>query len=359
VRPGPEGSRRRVLVIGSGRRIRNNFLPALAHLAPRLEVNGLWSPTAAHAEAAARPWGFAVRPVEATLASVDTVVVSVSTPAVRSVLLRLQPDAHRLTLVLDTPVFGGLRDLPAVRLLGRFAKVLVAEDYARYPQWELLRTAVAGGLIGAPTHVELAHSGYRYHGLALIRSIFGYPFARHLRRRAAVGEVALRFAFGGGRTGRIVEPYDQRRGSTVVYGEKGSIRFGAGDVAGGEDPTVHRLRTLGPVDAPVGFALGDRTIVPPALASLLDADVPDPTAFNALKTCGLLAVLDDLWRPGPPVYGYRDALYDHLATAWLRSAPGAVDPAAHLDRNFVDLIEIASRVRPMPSPAATAALQTS
>jgi predicted dehydrogenase len=78
VRPGPEGSRRRVLVIGSGRRIRNNFLPALAHLAPRLEVNGLWSPTAAHAEAAARPWGFAVRPVEATLASVDTVVVSCS-----------------------------------------------------------------------------------------------------------------------------------------------------------------------------------------------------------------------------------------------------------------------------------------
>lgn len=343
-------------MVGSGRRIRNNFLPALDHLSSRLDVVGLWSPTRDHAEAAARPWGVEVAPsIERLLPSVDTVVVSVATPAVRGVLEALSPAAGRLILVVDTPVFGDIRHLPAVALLRRFAKVLVAEDYARYPQWELLRIAVADGLVGEVRRVELDHSGYRYHGLALIRSVFGYPFARRLRRRTVSGQLHMEFGFDAGRSGCIVEPYDQRRGTTVVRGTDGVVV--AGDPSGAEPPPdiaadlpVHVLRAVGPASAPTGFALGHHRTALPALPSLLAAEVPDPGVFNALKTCGLLAVLGDLWHPGRPRYGYRDALYDHLATAWLRAAPGAVDPAAHVDRNFVDLIEMAARLRPASRP---------
>jgi hypothetical protein len=356
-------------VVGSGRRIRNNFLPALDHLSPRLDVVGLWSPTRAHAEAAAAPWDIEVAAsIEAVLPAVDTVIVSVATPAVRTVLETLAPAARRLILVVDTPIFGDPRHLPAVALLRRFAKVLVAEDYARYPQWDLVRAAVAGGLVGEPEQVELDHSGYRYHGLALIRSIFGYPFARRLRRRTVDGALHMEFGFGAGRSGRIVEPYDQRCGTTVVRGRTGIIVAGdhpdfpppgtaplgtapsrtapSRTAPPGSDLPVHRLETVGPDAAPLGFSLAGQRSALPALPSLLAAEVPDPSVFNALKTCGLLAVLSDLWNPGPPRYGYRDALYDHLATAWLRAAPGALDPAAHVDRNFVDLLEVAARLRP-------------
>jgi hypothetical protein len=351
---------RRVLLVGSGRRVRNNWLPALALLDDRTELLGLWSRTPAHAEAAAAPWSTPTVPhIKSVLADADTVMVSVATHAVGPILEQLRPEAGRLRLVLDTPVFGDPRHLSDLRLLRQFKQVLVAEDYAQYPQWVLLRRAVAAGLIGRAEHVQLDHSGFRYHGLALIRSVFGYPFAQRLRRRRGGGTTLLDFAFGGGRTGTITEPYDRQRGSTVVTGTEGVIASGRGrlpeSVAGraGRGP-VHVIEPVGRDTAPDGFALGPHRVDLPDLPALLDADVPDRSLFNALKTCGLVRVLDGLWSEGPPLYGYRDALYDHLATAWLRAAPGAIDPVAAARRNFVGLIETASRLRLLPHPSSTA-----
>ncbi len=47
---------RRVIVIGSGRRVRNNFLPALDCLRDQAEIVGVWSPWREHAVDAAAPW---------------------------------------------------------------------------------------------------------------------------------------------------------------------------------------------------------------------------------------------------------------------------------------------------------------
>ena len=44
-----------------------------------------------------------------------------------------------------------------------------------YPHFELMREVAAGGAIGPVHDVEMHRNGYRYHGLATIRSFFGFP----------------------------------------------------------------------------------------------------------------------------------------------------------------------------------------
>jgi hypothetical protein len=332
--------RRRVLIIGSGRRIRNNFLPAFAQRRDQFEIVGLWSRTREHAERAASPWGVpVVDSPAAVLDAVDTVVVSVSTTAVRAVLGELAERAAQLSVVLDTPVFGQAAHLPAMATLRTFARVVVAEDYMNYPQWTLARRAVADGLIGEVRSVELAHSGYRYHGLALIRSLAAFDHVTVASRRRVGADVRFEFRLRRGLRGRITEPYDQARGTTTIIGEKGVITDSA--QVGAEHGPVHVLRPRG--DArPDGYLL-DGPGLPdgleldlPELPALLDAEVPDRSLFNALKTCGLLEVLAAV--PGEAFhsrYTYREALYDHLATAVLRASPLLVDPVAGAGGNIV------------------------
>jgi hypothetical protein len=340
-----------VLIVGSGRRIQNNFLPALSRIPDRLEPTWLWSRTPAHAESVATPAGVSVAPsISAVLPNVDAVIVSVSTDAVPWVLEQLAPRADQLSLVLDTPVFGRARHLPAMRHLRRFRKVLIAEDYARFPQWVLARRAVAAGLIGDVRSIELSHSGYRYHGLALIRSFLDWQLPRGMRRRSIGGETTMSFRFDDGRVASIIEPYDQANGTTTITGSKGTIRFSSSPRARPSpgDGREHVIESLGPDGMPEGFALGDQVVPLPDLVPLLSLPLPDRSVFNAWKTCGLLDVLSELWSPDPPTYDYRQALYDHLATAWLRHASFPFDPAAALRINLVDALDRAMSLLPTP-----------
>jgi Oxidoreductase family, NAD-binding Rossmann fold len=343
-------SPQRVLVVGSGRRIQNNFLPALSRMPDRAQATALWSRTAGHAEAVGATWSVPVaRSIGACLADVDTVIISVSTKAVHTVLEHLSPRADALNLVIDTPVFGSARHLPAMRLLRRFAKVIVAEDYAHFPQWALARRAVAAGLIGQVRSIELRHSGFRYHGLALIRSFLGWPFAHRMKKVSSNGAATMEFYFDHGCVGRIVEPYDQDRGVTVISGTSGTITFrssGYGQPSA-RDEQDHIIEPLGPDGMPEGFVLGDHFEPLPELVPLLSLPTPDRSVFNALQTCGLLTVLTELGNPAPPTYDYRQALYDHLTTAWLRNAPGALDPAAALHVNFVNALDRAMALLPV------------
>jgi hypothetical protein len=332
-------SRRQALLIGSGRRIKNNFLPAVAQLGDRIEVVGLWSPTPAHAQQAAAPWGLPVAPsLAAGLTRADTVMVSVSTLAVPSVLQQLLADAERLTLVLDTPVFGSLAHLPAMRWLRRFPRVVVAEDYMNYPQWELARDCVAAGLIGQVERVELRHSGYRYHGLALIRSFFGFPLATRVRKRRIVDGTQVDYVFAGGGAGRIIEPYDQARGATVISGTHGLIS---------DDLTVEdgrRVFYINTAPDQQGFSLGERHLELPKIAALMQGE--DSTWFNACKSCGLMRVLESIWEDNINVrYDYRQALYDHVTTAAMSKLPVVVDPLAMRQRSYIDLADRAFNPR--------------
>jgi hypothetical protein len=309
----------RVAVIGSGNRVRSNFMPALSWLDDHVEVTGLWSRTAANAEAVASHWGVPARDSLAALVATQphVIAVSVSTNAVPELLRALARRAPEAALVLDTPVLGRALDLPAARYLPRFRRVLIAEDYMNYPHFELMRTVTATGAIGTVREVAMHGNGYRYHGLATIRSFFGFPMTAAIRRiPAGEGAVSLSFRFGSDRRGVIKEPYVAGRGHTTVTGSHGTIT---------DDPEREDALLIEPtyVDGEVaGFRLADRELRLPQLAMLRRISPPETTLFNDLKTCGLIRVFESLWGDNlNSDYTYRQGLYDHLMTAIGRRLP--------------------------------------
>jgi len=311
----------RVAVIGSGNRVRSNFMPALHALDDHVEVTGLWSRTAANAEAVASHWRVPACDSLADLVATrpHVIAVSVSTTAVPELLRTLARRAPDAALVLDTPVLGRGLDLPAARYLSRFRRVLIAEDYMNYPQFELMRTVAATGVIGPVRAVAMRGNGYRYHGLATIRSFFGFPITGRVRRvPAASGSVSLSFRFGAARGGRIDEPYIAGRGHTTVTGTHGTI---TDDAARADALVVEPTYADGEV---AGFRLADRELPLPQLAMLRRISPPDSTLFNDLKTCGLIRVFESLWSDNVNSdYTYRQGLYDHLVTAVGRRLPTA------------------------------------
>ncbi|MGZ4691464.1 MAG: Gfo/Idh/MocA family oxidoreductase [Acidimicrobiia bacterium] len=314
----------RIAVIGSGRRVRTNFMPAFAWLEDRLEVTGIWSRTAAHAEAVAASGRVPARASLADLlaARPEIIAVSVSTAAVPGLLHTLARAAPETTLVLDTPVFGRGRDLHAMRRLPKFRRVLIAEDYMNYPHFELMREVAAAGVIGPVRDVVMQGNGYRYHGLATIRSFYGFPRATVIRRRRPARDaVSLSFRFGATRRGRIEEPYAPREGHITVSGTDGVIS---------DDPTaegalvVERVEADGEVAA---LRLAGHELLLPQLAAIRAVSPVGSTLFDDLKTCGLIRVLESIWsRNVNSTYSYREGLYDHLATGIGRRLPTELVP---------------------------------
>jgi hypothetical protein len=309
----------RIAVIGSGNRVRAHFLPAFACLDGRIEVTGIWSRTHAHAREVADAWGFRAPESLAGLldAHPDVIALSVSADAVPGLLAALARRAPDAMLLLDTPVLGRGRDLHAIRLLRRFRRVLVAEDYMNYPHFELMRDVAANGAIGRVREVAMHGNGYRYHGLATIRSFFGFRLATSMRTaRPEPGSVSLSLRFDADRRGRIEEPYAPQHGHTTVTGATGTITDG---------PAADGALVLRPVFADrevVGFRLAGHEISPPGLETIRRVSPPGGTLFAELKTCGLVRVLESLWSHNLNTsYTYRQALYDHLTTAIGRHLP--------------------------------------
>ena len=201
----------------------------------------------------------------------------------------------------------------------------------------------------------MERNGYRYHGLATIRSFLGFPFAvASHRTRRSPGAASLSLTFKGGRRGRIEEPYSRYEGRVVVAGSAGTLT---------DDPELDGAHSLVPLVADgevIGFRLLGHEITVPVLETIRacaprvrsrDASAgaeedADERLFAELKTCGLIRVLESLWSENVnSLYTYRQALYDHLTTAAGRHLPVTIDPAAAIGRNFVGALEIGATRR--------------
>src|SRR5260221_2827850 len=206
----PDGAIR-IGVIGAGRRGQGNFLPALTCLRGEFSIVWVHSRTRERLRNVASCWN--VEPAEwlddDALLSVDAVAVSVPMEQNIPVVKMLEPHAWRVTVVIDTPITQSLRDaLICARLLAKFKSVLVTEDYMNFPEFELTRRAVAGNLIGRVSQVNLNGLGYRYHGLALLRSFADFAPVRSTRRRSLEGAgTEIDYRFRGGRSCCVIRPY--------------------------------------------------------------------------------------------------------------------------------------------------------
>jgi hypothetical protein len=326
----------RVAVVGAGRRVRQNFLPAAAALGDGIEVVGIASRGHRSAEELGDAWGIpAVKGVAAfDWDDVDAVVVSVATSQVPNVLRQLEPYGEALDLVLDTPPFAGPADVRWARLFKGFRRTLIAEDFMRFPQFDLLRAAVDAGAVGEPRRVVLRRTGFLYHGMALARSFFGFREVRSFRTRpgARTGR-DVRYVLHGGGVADVETPYEPESGAVIVVGSDGTLR------AGGDTADDEAVSAPGPVaaiaeierdGAVTGFALETRVgrfeHVPRALAALRAMDLEDDREFNLAKTCGTASVLRQLESSGPGPYGPADAIYDTVVSSLAARLPAWGDP---------------------------------
>ena len=225
----------RVLVIGSGQRVREAALPALLSRPEAFTLAGVRSRKAKTIETVAptADGGTAARTVEvdaldadgglaAAVEHADLVYVCVAKGAVPGVLARLA-DATRGTghphdLLIDTPVLL-FKHLAARRHFGAFARVWVAEDMWTLPWVETVTCARDELGLGAPRHLVLDRSAYAYHGLALAKTLLDDWRLTRVRRRSTgvvppgedkAGEPAFErdLVFAGGGTCHVTEPRD-------------------------------------------------------------------------------------------------------------------------------------------------------
>ncbi|PXW99127.1 Gfo/Idh/MocA family oxidoreductase [Mycolicibacterium moriokaense] len=309
---------KRALVIGSGYRVRNAFLPALSCLGIR--VVGVYSRSVENARRAGEPYGIpAVEDVSSLRpGDVDVVLVSVTVSNNVEVMQQIAHLAPGAALVMDTPGISRPTDLWYLPLYRRWAQVRVAEDFMNMPQYRLVNKVIGDGHLGDITSVSMDHMGYQYHALALIRSWLGMRTPRSARgHRSAQGAVDVRYRFDGVVAG-VREPYRQGEGSFTVTGTRGSI---AGHPMGHPVDATIRLERIENGEL-AGFRVPglDTEIMVPRLKRVRDLGLEDPSEFNVLRVDGLCEVVSSLWEPDPVNAQYRleDAMADRLVSAAVR-----------------------------------------
>lgn len=325
--------RLRVFLIGSGRRMWGNFVPALRAMSDDFEINGVYSRTFANARTLADRHDLTAYPelLDSPILECDVVIVSVNPEATPGVYSSLSDIAPGRALVADTPVLPNFRALRAMDALERFRVVAVAEDHMNFAQFSLVRDLLSAGELGRLTNVNLFNSGYYYHGLALIRSFFGFTRA-HYYRRTNLGRSARAhvFHFPGRRKGFISEPYSRSDGRFMLVGERAIITDF--DVWSTDRP-VYRIEPRHDAAGWCGWRLETENRVhacnPEWVPALRALNVEGQTDFNLQKTCALIVILRSLLEDNMNRrYGLREGIYDRLVTLYGPRLPTFVDPLA-------------------------------
>ncbi len=215
-----------VIIVGSGKRVRETALPAMQRLAPRLSVRRVFARTAKEIEVdGARYSVAAFENLRADdLVGAGLIYVAVGKDAVPEVLGRLARfDLASLDLLIDTPVVR-FKHFRRAALTRNFRSAWVAEDVIELPWIETVRRAASDGPIGRLHTAVFWRSAFAYHGLATAKAMFGVERVRSARRRRVGGTAVLReLVLENDERALIVEPRDYGRGRLLFLGERGAI----------------------------------------------------------------------------------------------------------------------------------------
>lgn len=319
----------RVLLIGSGRRIQNNFVPALSCLKADFKIVGIHSKTPEHYQAVAQK--FQITPIESIddriLAQTDVVVISVPRYIWPSILLKLEKHAQRLTVIIDTPL-----NIPCINLLKKFKKIIITEDYFNFPQFELLREFCTVETIGNIKAVNLHHNGYRYHGTSLIRSFFDFKQALSITSKIHGSSVDLFLRFPNHATASMLEPYTGE-GTIEISGEKASV---SNDVKNSNAEYI--LKPIYTEAFITAFEInGNGKTARKELSYLPELIKQGATDnFQIQKMHGLITVFQSILKDNIySKYNFYQALYDTLISEPLRITQATIfDPAGRYPSIF-------------------------
>jgi hypothetical protein len=334
--------KRRIAVVGVGKRVREAVLPALCTIEESFEVVGLYARTARTLEAAGREWPVMPLTDLANLEGVDLLYLAVGKDAVPSVLQQLLSlGASDTDLLIDTPVvrFRHFRHLAS---LSGFRRVGVPEDCAFLPWIQPVQACLASGVLGDLDELVLWKSGYAYHGLATAKTILGAKGIRRARRKPVENGLFERsLVLDNGAQATIVEPRDYGTGWVQIIGSKGSLC---------DQPRETRSALQLEVAVEGGLCrslrVGDHVAeLDEAEASLTAEDSEDASVIarqEAMKRVGLLRVLRNV-RDGGMGYPLEAAVEDTVVDYWLerlgryRATP-LTDPGAPLARGLLSVL---------------------
>jgi hypothetical protein len=298
--------KRRIYIVGSGKRVLETALPAL-RASRSWDLAGIASRKAK--QLTSGPDQHTVVALDTLTASqlegVDLVYLVVAKHAVPAVLRQLGPLVPaNCELLIETPVML-FKHLGHLDRLAAFRRVWVSEDCYTLPCWDPLR---ATGERFAHAHFD--QSAYAYHGIAMARAVLGGQRVRSARTTAAGRAVR----FTDGTTCSTREPRDYSVGRLTIEG--------AGLPIADHDPghAHRRLAALGSADELRGFRLDD------AEHELGDAElevVGSPAGgdglfrwMDGMKRVGFLRILEAL-ATDRPAYSLDDALEDAVVDYWL------------------------------------------
>ncbi|KQY22546.1 GMC oxidoreductase [Rhizobium sp. Root482] len=295
------------IIIGAGRRVREDVLPALERLIGRAYVSGIYATS--KSAVVGLDDVYDVEPISSlnaeALAPSQFIYVAVPPKKLASILSRLTEfDCSDKTLVVDTPT---LRNKELDALYSRFLKVAVAEDSAYLPWIKLLTNKYA-----PIERVEFDRSAYAYHAVALAKTILANGGARPVVKKTAGSKRTKTFHFDNGRTSKLIGPRDYKSGAMRFLASDGTII----DTKPRSDsdvvicPRVEEFRCI-------GFQQGANFIaLSPQETDLAGSFSPEDTIVSRMldiKRVGLMRLLSDLLSGGDG-YTLKEGLDDAQAT---------------------------------------------
>ncbi|MEO2094476.1 MAG: Gfo/Idh/MocA family oxidoreductase [bacterium] len=309
-------AKRRVLIVGSGERVRKAALPVFARASEHFELAGVVSRQEKRIESEGREFQVtALANLDtAALDDIDLVYMVVAKQAVPAVLARLaETPLSGASLLIETPVML-FRHMGHLDRLEKFADVWVSEDTSCLPCFAPIAMLQAAGTLGELRSVRLEESGYAYHGLAMAKAVLGCEGIVRARQRSLAGgrrerRLSLAHPSGTECEAVIIDPRDYSRGKMRFEFEGGVVS----DHPQGESEAVLALEVQLEGDRPVAFRAGDASFELDAEERDLMGVRGDGTGLTAwmdgMKRVGFLALLRQI-AAGRGAYPLMDAVED-------------------------------------------------
>lgn len=291
-----------VLVVGAGRRVSEDVIPAIEALGPMAYVAGIFATT--RKGVFGSKYVYDSEPLETVteekLAQARLVYVAVPPKQLSVVLTRLvRHDCNHLTLVIDTPAVAP-QDVSGA--YSHFHDVIVAEDAAFLPWIDLVKER------GPVADLTVDRSGYRYHAVAMARALAGNPRPHTHTLRGKRDDVRLSFATGV--HARILGPRNYESGTLSVTMTDGKV------ISSHSQPDTLKIEPIIEGHFCTSFRLGDATTnLSREESRLLGRFLPSDTIVSRmldLKRIGLYRMLK-LAIEGKPSYTLEEALDDNRA----------------------------------------------
>ena len=344
----------KILIIGSGNRIKDNFLPAIFYLKKNydLSVIGVYSKTFSNCKRIAEEWNLNALSYDTNLLRLDmsTVIISITTINVISTLLKLENYNKRLKIIIDTPAFIFFRDLPVLKRLSKKHDIFVASDFMYFPIFNLLREITKSNILGKLKKINLVNTGYYYHGTALLRSFLNFSPFLSIRKIgeaenifSALNKNKYTYKFKNSVSANIFYPYNYEEGYIEVVFEEGTVTNKNTDRMSNLDQNIYVIKKImrdtvlleHQVDILNSKFISKSEYIPTLLTFLKY----DKTNFNLHKTCGTVDFLKTILILNTKnKYDLFQGIYDAaLSKKKISSLSYFIDPFSFFNKNFINI----------------------